>query len=133
MFWLGRGILIIGPSGGGKSQLALSLMGEAFSAAELVADDRVSVTVNDKTAIGSAPTVLKGKIERFGMGIEVHAFRASAAIELVVELVPRDKIERLPEAAKLFWKYDLIRVPKLILPTQPINPAASIRTIFNCD
>lgn len=131
VFWLGCGILITGPSGGGKSQLALSLMGESLDAAELVADDRVVVTVNDKTAIGSAPATLSGKIERFGMGIESYAVRASVAIELVVELVPRDKIERMPDAKNLFWQFGIVRVPKLVLPTQPINPIASIRTILS--
>lgn len=131
VFWLGCGVLITGPSGGGKSQLALSLMGEPLDAAELVADDRVIVQVKNQTVIGSAPAALRGRIERFGMGIETHDVCSSAVIQLVVELVPRDKVERMPDPSNLFWQYDGIRVPKLVLPTQPINPEASIRTILS--
>lgn len=131
VLWRGCGILIIGPSGGGKSQLALTLMAEDENAAELVADDRVVVKVVNQSAIASAPAALSGKIERFGMGIEIHKPCASATIGLVVDLMPRDTIERLPDAASLFWNYELATVPKLILPTQPVSPVASIRTTLH--
>ncbi|MEP0522045.1 MAG: HPr kinase/phosphatase C-terminal domain-containing protein [Hyphomicrobiales bacterium] len=127
VYWHGSGILIIGPSGSGKSQLALALMGEAMFPAELVADDRVVMTVNDEIAVASAPEALSGKIERFGMGIETHRPRSSAAVALVVELMERDEIMRMPDAADLSWDYQGVSVAKLILPTQPANPVASIR------
>lgn len=119
--------MIIGPSGGGKSQLALALMGEASCPAELVADDRVVIRTSNNMAIASAPAALEGKIERFGMGIETYASRASATIKLVVELIPREKMERMPDPQNLVWKHKSVSVPKLILPTQPVNPVSSIR------
>lgn len=127
VYWQDCGVLIIGPSGGGKSQLALALMGEASEPAELVADDRVIIEIDNGGAIASAPAALSGKIERFGMGIETYTSRASALIGLVVELTPPEKMERMPDAAELFWKYKSVTVPKLVLPTQPVNPVPSIR------
>lgn len=137
VYWQGVGVLIIGPSGSGKSQLALALMEEAKSPAELVADDRVLVTINKGAAVASAPVALYGKIERFGMGIETHTPRPFADIALVVELIPRDEIERMPVAADLIWNYQGVTVAKLILPAQPLNPVASIRATLrragHCD
>lgn len=62
----GRGLLIRGASGRGKSALALSLI--ALGAA-LVADDQTLVERQGDALIASAPEKLKGLIEARGMGL----------------------------------------------------------------
>lgn len=62
----GQGLLIVGPSGSGKSGLALELMA---SGADLVADDKVWVDqISDQLTL-SAPQSLVGRIEARGLGI----------------------------------------------------------------
>ncbi|PCJ86374.1 MAG: hypothetical protein COA52_15165 [Hyphomicrobiales bacterium] len=121
----GHGLLIKGPSGSGKSQLALALIQDA--GAQLVADDRVALTRHHDQLIAQAPKPLQGLIERYGMGIETHEFLKSTPLALVVDLVPRDKIERMPEPDALVWPYLELSLPRLILPAQPINAISAIR------
>ncbi|MDP7150832.1 MAG: HPr kinase/phosphatase C-terminal domain-containing protein [Paracoccaceae bacterium] len=61
-----NGLLIIGPSGSGKSSLALEMM--AFGAV-LVADDRCVLTVHDDALYASSPETIAGRIEARGIGI----------------------------------------------------------------
>lgn len=87
-----RGVLITGPSGTGKSTLALRLMGLG---AHLVADDRVDLWAADDELWARAPETLAGRIEVRGVGILSATPLASARIALVVDLA-RDETERLP-------------------------------------
>ena len=57
----GKGILITGKSGYGKSDLALRMIME--NKAKLVADDRVNLEVIDNKVVGSAPIELYKKLE----------------------------------------------------------------------
>lgn len=88
----GRGLLIQGPPGSGKSALALALMGQG---ARLVADDRVILRVADGRLIAECPAAILGRIEARGLGI----LRADAAgpvpLAQVIDL-GRTETERLP-------------------------------------
>lgn len=88
--WFGRGVLICGKSGAGKSDLALRLID---AGAVLVADDQV--LLENKTA--SAPARLRGLLEVRGFGIVKLPFAETAEIALTVYLSAPDEIERLPE------------------------------------
>lgn len=90
----GYGVLITGPSGAGKSDLALRLIDRG---AKLVADDRVVTRVNSGSVSLSAPANLAGLLEVHGIGIVELDHQAAAPLNLVVELVGRDAVERLPE------------------------------------
>jgi len=94
----GRGILILGPSGSGKSALALALMALG---ARLIGDDRVEVRVTPEAVFLSPPPELAGRIEARFVGI-LGAETASAPLVLVVDL-GRTETQRLPEphAARL--------------------------------
>ncbi|MEH6724733.1 MAG: HPr kinase/phosphatase C-terminal domain-containing protein [Hyphomicrobiales bacterium] len=120
------GILITGRSGSGKSQLALALMSDAARPSTLVADDGVLLRAEGTDLWASVPRRLRGKIERYGMGIEIHGFVETCRLVLVVELTPPDQIERMPEPDTLIWTHQKISLPKLILPEQPSNGASSI-------
>ncbi len=87
----GNGILLLGPSGSGKSDLALRLIDRG---AVLISDDVVSVETGDgKPALAAAPNIY-GKLEVRGLGIcDVESVH-SAPLRLAVELVLG--VERMP-------------------------------------
>jgi HPr kinase/phosphorylase len=103
----GDGVLLIGPSGSGKSDLALRLLGRGFS---LVADDRVDI----EDGVAASPASLAGLLEVRGLGIVRLPFAATARLALVVELGSLG--ERLPTPA---------RHPGLGLPLVQIDAAAA--------
>jgi serine kinase of HPr protein (carbohydrate metabolism regulator) len=90
------GVLLRGPSGSGKSDLALRLI---EGGAKLVADDQVVLFEVAGSLLASAPEVLRGKIEVRGCGILDIPYEESVSMRLVIDLVQRDKILRLPEPA----------------------------------
>ncbi len=92
----GTGVLLRGPSGSGKSDLALRLID---GGARLVADDRVDLMIEDAGLMASAPRVLSGMIEVRGVGLARLPSIARARIGMVIDLVDDDAVERLPEPA----------------------------------
>jgi serine kinase of HPr protein (carbohydrate metabolism regulator) len=90
-----RGALIEGPSGTGKSDLALRCLQGGFS---LVADDRAIVFAADGAVWGRAPETLAGLIEARGVGIRHVTPLPFARIDLAVDLAATaDEVERLPD------------------------------------
>lgn len=92
----GKGVLLLGESGSGKSDLALRLID---SGAVLVADDRVDITLKDDVLVASPPQTLQGMIEARGIGILTMPHVSDACLLLAVKLVARGDVERLPESA----------------------------------
>ena len=90
--WNGRGLLILGPSGSGKSALALRLM--AYGAA-LVSDDRTVVELRDESLVASAPGSIAGMIEARSVGLLAASAIEWAALKLAVDL-GQIETERLP-------------------------------------
>jgi len=88
----GRGMLIVGPSGSGKSSLALRLMSLG---ARLVADDRTAVSRQGDTLVAECPPAGRGLIEARGVGL-LRADPCDAAdLALVVDL-SQPEADRLP-------------------------------------
>ena len=92
----GKGVVLRGPSGSGKSDLALRLID---GGAELVADDRIELSVHDGRLIAAPPPTIAGLMEARGLGILHVAWRSDVAVRLVVDLVPAQEIERMPNNA----------------------------------
>ena len=88
------GILLLGESGAGKSDLALRLIA---AGAQLVADDRVELSVESNRLIARAPANLAGLIEIRNVGIIALPHAPQAAITLVVQLGAGKNLPRLPE------------------------------------
>ena len=90
----GKGVLILGESGSGKSDLALRLIDDG---ARLVADDRTELTVERGRLCARAPKSIAGLIEVRGLGIVAQPFADKAYIALAVRL--ESAPQRLPEPA----------------------------------
>lgn len=93
----GVGVLFRGPSGSGKSDLALRLID---GGAVLVADDQTRLAVEGGRLSAHAPEPIAGRLEVRGLGIVPVASVAAAPLGLVVDLVDADAIERLPAPAR---------------------------------
>jgi serine kinase of HPr protein (carbohydrate metabolism regulator) len=87
-----RGVLIEGPSGSGKSDLALRSLSEGF---RLVADDRVLLWLSGGCLYGRAPDALSGAIEVRGLDVVPTAAVAMAQVALVARSGAPERIPRL--------------------------------------
>ena len=92
----GRGVLLLGESAAGKSDLALRLIDRG---ARLIADDRVDLARQGTSVMLSAPSRLAGLLEIRGVGIVRVEPLADVPLALAVRLVPQQSVERLPDVA----------------------------------
>lgn len=87
-----RGVLLAGPSGSGKSDLALRLLEHGW---RLVADDRTVVWTSSGQLFGRAPVALNGLMEV--RGIDVLPFSALRFAGLALQADCGPETDRLPE------------------------------------
>ena len=92
----GRAVLLTGPSGSGKSDLALRLLDRGFT---LVSDDQTIVRKEGDRLLASAPPNIAGKLEIRGLGIVDVERVDNVAIALIVELT-NSQIQRLPDDSR---------------------------------
>lgn len=114
----GRGVMIMGESGTGKSELALTLIERATlqgKNAALVADDRTLLKVEGSQLIARAPENLAGGVEIRGAGLFRVEYNAQIALDLVVTLVEKAQAERYPSGQT--WRFENIDIPRLFLPS----------------
>ena len=92
----GRAVLLTGPSGSGKSDLALRLLDRGFT---LVSDDQTIVRKDGDRLVASAPPNIAGKLEIRGIGIVEMERVDNVPVALIVELTSSD-IQRLPDDSR---------------------------------
>ncbi len=117
----GKGVLLVGGSGSGKSALALQLMALG---AQLVADDGTHVFWSDGFCMASAPHPIAGIIEARGIGLLRADAIASTRLTLAIDM---DKVEseRLPP--ERHYCHDFISLPCLYKVDAPYFAAGVIQ------
>jgi HPr kinase/phosphorylase len=118
----GVAILLRGPSGSGKSDLALRLID---GGARLIADDQALLRRADNQVFVRAPTEIAGLIEVRGVGILRVDLISEAPIALVADLVPSTQIERIPD--NRFEKVLGLAIPLITLAPFEASAPAKLR------
>ena len=119
------GVLLLGKSGAGKSDLALRLIDQG---AVLVADDRTLVWVEKDALHARAPSTIKGLLEIRGLGIVASPVRAKIRVLLAVRLgregarLPQPRFYRPPAQLAAH-----AQVPEIMLDARFASTPAKIR------
>ena len=117
------GVMLLGESGVGKSDLALRLIAEG---ALLVADDQTQIALIDGCLIATAPKTIAGRIEARGIGILPVPQIEAATVRLAVQLT-RSPIERMPEPAG-WWPPGVAGAPQIpLFELSPFEPSATVK------
>jgi serine kinase of HPr protein (carbohydrate metabolism regulator) len=114
----GRAVLIAGPSGSGKSDLALRLIDRG---AMLVSDDYTELRASGRLLLARAPDRIAGRIEMRGVGIVERA--AAADVPVCLHLRAGETPERLPEPGRI----DLAGIPLPSLAIVALEPSAPLK------
>ncbi|MBV1867442.1 MAG: serine kinase [Marinosulfonomonas sp.] len=113
--------MFIGPSGSGKSGLALEMMALG---ALLIADDQTNITRTDIGLQVSCPDAIRGRIEAWGVGILAAETQAMAMLRVVVDLSKQED-HRLPPARTTVILGQVL--PLLHTPVRGHSPAAILQ------
>lgn len=115
----GAAVLIEGPSGSGKSDLALRLIDRG---AVLVADDATLVLRTPAGLIARAPATIAGRMEVRGIGLVTLPHLAQAPVALLVRVEPDPP--RLPERRRRVVAGVEVRV--IVLDPRPASAAIKV-------
>jgi serine kinase of HPr protein (carbohydrate metabolism regulator) len=138
----GHGVLLVGPSGSGKSDLALRLVDETGSGlgdekmtSVLVGDDQIVLTRQSDTLVAAPAAALAGLIEIRGVGILKCPYLGQAPLALVVNLMQQAAIERLPEAPGVVFKELGVSIPAIEVdasqPSAPGRVRCGLQAVLN--
>jgi serine kinase of HPr protein (carbohydrate metabolism regulator) len=118
-----HGILLTGPSGIGKSDLALRLIDQG---AMLVADDQVIISHDGDQVVAQCPETTVGLLEVRHVGLLRLPFLPKIPLALQIDLVTLDTpLARLPEPQIIFHLDRPLRC--LRLPAMAASTPAKIR------
>lgn len=120
-----KGILILGASGAGKSDLALRLI---EAGAVLVADDAVELTAENGLLQATCPSTILGRMEVRGIGIVDVPFVEKHSVDLVLDLTDGMKIERMPEDD--FFTFENVSVRRFLFSPFDVSALAKIKVIL---
>lgn len=127
-----QGVLIMGSSGIGKSEISMELVKKGH---QLIADDKVNVSLVRDKLIGRAPDVIYGLMEVRGIGIVdvgrifgINALKKAARIHLAIELKPYTKNLKVDRIGMMTERLTILgqSVPKILLPVSAARSMAEI-------
>ena len=129
----GEGVLIMGESGIGKSEVAIELIHRGH---RLVSDDVVEISkVSDETLIGTAPDITRHFIELRGIGIidakalfGVEGVKNTQSIDLVIKLEEWNK-DTDYDRMGLEEQYTEFLGNKVVCHSIPIRPGRNVAVI----
>ena len=90
----GLGVLLRGPTGSGKSDLALRLIDRG---ALLIADDFTELSIEKSNLIAQAPKTIRDLLEIRGIGILKIGGVLQIKLGVIFDLVQPEQVERQPE------------------------------------
>lgn len=116
-------VLLLGPPGSGKSDLALRLIQGGWT---LVADDQCVLRSVGEALRVEAPAALRGMLEVRGLGVfeGLPVAASDVVLRLAVRLVPPEAVPRLPSPA--VWRCTgagRASLPEVALDAGPSAPA----------
>lgn len=126
----GRGVLVRGGSGAGKTRLVFDLLDDATARgrdAALIADDRVEIEVRHGRVVARAPAILAGRIELRGLGILSLPHEPAGVVALVVDLEAAPPL-RLPDEEGRFVEIAGVRLARLKLWRDDVRAVLRVRS-----
>lgn len=121
-----KAILLRGPSGVGKTSLAIELVQRAQHLgifAAFISDDRVFLSEANGSLIAAAPTTIQGLAELRGYGIITVPKLKKAPVALLLDFEPRADIERMPDSNELICEICSVKIKRQPLPQEDSSAA----------
>jgi len=118
----GKGILIRGKQGYGKSLLTLELLDYFKEKSSLIADDRVDIVIENNVIFMSPPKNIAGLIELHGRGIISLPYQEKAQLNLIVDLV--EKTTRMPEKGEFFATIEGMQYARCPIPKRKLTDSS---------
>lgn len=106
-------VLLRGAPGAGKSDLALRLISSPPAGLllpglpRLVTDDQCLLSREEGRIIVKPPPAIAGLLEVRGLGLIKVPFSAGSELRLVIDLVAREEVERMPESGQAERYFDV--------------------------
>ncbi len=130
----GEGVLLIGDSGVGKSEIAVELIKRGH---RLIADDAVEIRrVSNRTLVGSSPENIRHFIELRGIGIinarrifGMGAVKLTEKIDMVINMEQWDS-EKIYDRIGMDNTYTEIMGIKVPIMTIPVKPGRNLAIII---